>query len=608
MVSTLVQNLQNDTLTLLNECSANLIATDGVLNRYTPKCQDQNIHPKDHEIPVKVHVYSLETAMTNVRSLELRMSIVGTMKAGKSTTLNAIIGSDLLPSRNTAMTAVPTEIVFKQNVSEPHLILESDLVRGLQQLCENIKLKTKSDSGDKGLKKELDNQDHLYRTFEKIVNDDTPTFETTTTKKEKITELLTFINDLIRISSMLSIDTPINLDCVPRIEVPVLLNSDTSSGTNPFSYEGSLVIVDTPGPNEQHLSAHLKEVISKELKKAALVMIVFDFSNLNSKAEHEITNEVNAIRKSKLYGTQEKNKNNNNLYALINKVDQRDEDKDMSASDTKKWISTKFNIDEHKVYETSSKNALLARSFLTEYQMIKENALSKVTTEKDASNITHETLIEETKTYRQFIKHGGALLEKHLKKMSVNDLLEEADEVWQGSGFTAFLKNIITETMKVVAPDCLCRALKECRSYTQEYYEKILFRQRGLNIETNDLHRELDKLNNEKAEIDKCQKAQIRMLDDFISSLLYRLSHAFQYATKAGIAEVDKMFSMQVGSNINTNNDSNSSIVWPSTWTSMLKKLNLRDQTITFSSRYEAQNFTNQIFDNIQKISEQISF
>lgn len=38
------------------------------------------------------------------------LAVVGTMKAGKSTTINAIVGQEILPNRNRPMTSVPTLI------------------------------------------------------------------------------------------------------------------------------------------------------------------------------------------------------------------------------------------------------------------------------------------------------------------------------------------------------------------------------------------------------------------------------------------------------------------------------------------------------------------
>lgn len=49
-----------------------------------------------------------------LEELETVLAVVGTMKAGKSTTINAIVGTEILPNRNTPMTAIPTLIKHTQ--------------------------------------------------------------------------------------------------------------------------------------------------------------------------------------------------------------------------------------------------------------------------------------------------------------------------------------------------------------------------------------------------------------------------------------------------------------------------------------------------------------
>ncbi|CAF0912176.1 unnamed protein product [Didymodactylos carnosus] len=317
--------------------------------------------------------------------------------------LNAIIGNDLLPSRTTAMTRLPTEIIFKQDLTEPQLTLDIELVHAFEVICGKIKLKVTENSGNI-LIENLDYQDHLYDTVHIIVQGTMPKIENITHNQEQIAKLLIFINDAIRTSNMLEIDNSIIKDHVPRIDVPISsrIKNDTTTTVQIFPYEDNLIIADTPGPTEQCLSNHLKEVISKELKKAVLVMIVFDFSNLNSRAKHEITNEVNNIHDNILFGAgRNTNQTDNSLYALVNKVDQHVDDKDMSHAQKKKWIVTKFKTDDQKVYETFSKNAMVVRSFLTEY----EQTLNKQ--EQQSRITTHQILEGEIKIYKQFIKHSG---------------------------------------------------------------------------------------------------------------------------------------------------------------------------------------------------------
>ncbi|MFX4316464.1 clamp-binding protein CrfC, partial [Enterobacter sp. 63] len=50
----------------------------------------------------------LNNELRKITRLEMVLAIVGTMKAGKSTTINAIVGTEVLPNRNRPMTALPT--------------------------------------------------------------------------------------------------------------------------------------------------------------------------------------------------------------------------------------------------------------------------------------------------------------------------------------------------------------------------------------------------------------------------------------------------------------------------------------------------------------------
>ena len=52
------------------------------------------------------------------------LAVVGTMKAGKSTTINAIVGREILPNRNRPMTALPTLIEHAPGQKNPFCTLK----------------------------------------------------------------------------------------------------------------------------------------------------------------------------------------------------------------------------------------------------------------------------------------------------------------------------------------------------------------------------------------------------------------------------------------------------------------------------------------------------
>lgn len=85
-----VQDLQSDVIDLLQEISA-------LMNRASTALSSDVAGQKYGEFQQEV-----ADAARNVQDLELIMSIVAPMKAGKSTIINAIVGQDILPSRNAA--------------------------------------------------------------------------------------------------------------------------------------------------------------------------------------------------------------------------------------------------------------------------------------------------------------------------------------------------------------------------------------------------------------------------------------------------------------------------------------------------------------------------
>ena len=76
--------------------------------QFTPKAIDKKIA-------------SLEENRIKLQDLEMVLAVVGTMKAGKSTCINAIVGREILPNRNRPMTALPTLIRHVPGAEQPVL-------------------------------------------------------------------------------------------------------------------------------------------------------------------------------------------------------------------------------------------------------------------------------------------------------------------------------------------------------------------------------------------------------------------------------------------------------------------------------------------------------
>ncbi|MCV6022920.1 dynamin family protein, partial [Escherichia coli] len=63
----------------------------------------------------------LKNEQNKLANNEMVIAVVGTMKAGKSTTINAIAGTEVLPYRNRPMTALPTLIRHTKGLLKPVL-------------------------------------------------------------------------------------------------------------------------------------------------------------------------------------------------------------------------------------------------------------------------------------------------------------------------------------------------------------------------------------------------------------------------------------------------------------------------------------------------------
>lgn len=124
-----IQDLQADILDLLQDISKLMEKAQQDLN-------DETSQKKYIESQSKI-----DREIQKVDNLELRMAIVAPMKAGKSTIINAIVGQDLLPSRNAAMTTIPTAISFNNNIDKPELSLLENTLEVLKNTWNNLQQK-----------------------------------------------------------------------------------------------------------------------------------------------------------------------------------------------------------------------------------------------------------------------------------------------------------------------------------------------------------------------------------------------------------------------------------------------------------------------------------
>jgi hypothetical protein len=382
--------------------------------------ENQGEHRLESEVQaINENLRHVNDNLERVKRSELTMTIVAPTSAGKSTIINAIAGQDLLPSRNDAMTVLPTEIVFSREVKKhPELFLGRTLKvllleaeRQLQQklhrigMDEAVRQATKNDFPRKDVIQKFFNSSVFYQSKDVESND--------------IQASLIRINELLRLCGIFGIPTEFlsSLSEILRIKVPFppLLSSLKDSGL------GTLVLVDTPGPSEDK-SLDLVNVVEDRLNVSSLVLVVVDYMTITrpeiQAKVKELVDKMAAI------------KGRDRIYIIVNKIDARDPNnpEDLKTEQIFDLVKTKYEIDDpqNRVFEMSAIEAFLATNFQRE---------------KDIYQLT------ELRGRKSFEALGREYYAKPWKTQKTTVTLEEmhkaANEFLEDSGFVGFVDKAV---------------------------------------------------------------------------------------------------------------------------------------------------------------------
>lgn len=497
-----VRDLQADILDLLKDISA-LIAK-------SPQELSEDNYQKKYTASQK----RIEQEIQKVDNLELRMAIVAPMKAGKSTIINAIVGQDLVPSRNAAMTTIPTKISFDNTVDKPSLTLSENTLNVFQNIWQDLQQKINHLS-ESELEKQIGQYPHLIKLAENI-RSDSFCVPPEVSNKENITQVLFQLNDLVRLCCTLDpIQDPLNkLEDVPEVKTPFW----RSNNTEQLKQLGNLVIVDTPGPNEAGDNLRLTAVVEQELKRCSIVLIVLDFTQLNNQAAEKVKQQVRPI--IDVIGK-------DNLYVLVNKVDQRLSG-DMTSEDVKKFVYSDLNLSESedsaRIFEISARQAFSATKFLLELQ---QNPEIELTNMSSIEALAKQVL--------------GNRWEKKLQKKTADDLQEEAEYLWEDSGFDEFINNAIQALIANAAPKCIATALNLSSYLLSSLKDDLSLRDSAIHKDASKLEAEINALNTDLEHLELC-RSRLETVDKIKSKLQANLENILQQVIKEAKNSVERRF------------------------------------------------------------------
>ncbi|CAF3561193.1 unnamed protein product [Rotaria socialis] len=462
---------------------------------------------------VKRIITEINEEMRKVHQLELRMTVVASMKSGKSTIINALIGENILPTRANAMTIIPTEVIFKHEVKESILYLSNEIIDTIKVIYGELQsyLQNKATNEDK--QEVFENEQHIQTVVNKIVNDDNniTMLKTEVVGPTKIQNTLEVINDLVRLYLKLvakkSLDiNEVNFQAfrnnIPRIEVPF-------SNVINNNYLGNLVIVDTPGPNEAHMCDQLQEIVTTELRKAGMILVVFNYTTLNTETDAKIMQEIAELRA--MHGDYDC------LYAIVNKVDQRRKG-DMSKDDVKRFISKKYGIQEpstidendRRIFETKAIFGLTAKRFLVEYERLKqENIDLTIENMKTVDDLGSELYDFQWETLQETIK--------------IEQLHKGAIDMWRKSGLDELLQTAVHGLMKGISSRVVQSAIGKCQCVDRELIENLKLYQMALSGNAEHLNHEIEELKEEMNLLEEIRSQKHISLEPILTALDCRL-------------------------------------------------------------------------------------
>ena len=391
------------------------------------------------------------------------LAVVGTMKAGKSTTINAIVGREILPNRNRPMTALPTLIEHKRGQKTP--VLHFEKRQPIEELAARLRKKIKQ-MQPREREKITDGDTHLEKTLTNLLGKNE--IATSYKGEESIFRFLEWLNDMVRLATALGDQFPFEqykgIDDFPRIEVEFF-----HLAALPESGPGKLLILDTPGFNEDGQQEHLLPMMQEQLKKATAVLTVLDYTQLKSKSEGELRAELNAIAEQ----------SKGRMFALVNKFDQCDSNS-MNESDTRNYVSRKLLsniIPSEKIFPASSRMAYLSqRAQLA----LSEGGIQWQEGQK-------ESWIDD---------FGEEAFGKRWKKLisDSEEVKDGAHELWEDSLFNNPLENVIRFVYRNAAYQVIDAAAAELGKNAPDLVREVRGRLQAQNVEPKKLRQIIEEI------------------------------------------------------------------------------------------------------------------
>ena len=428
---------------------------------------------------------TLRNEIKKVKDLEAVFAVVGTVKAGKSTTINAIVGAEILPNRPEPMTTYPTLVRHKSGRIEPVLVFPvklaqsfNSLVRKAKEKLDQQRRKTQTD--------ELYPDPHEQGIAKKILEDKLE-IATCCEGKAEIFELLKTVNDLYRLCGRLGLDLPATANSLPTLEIEMHHIGTSDTGVGRFA------VLDLPGPNESGQSERLREIVQTQLNRASAVVLVADFTQRKTQADAEIQKLVNDVAKLT-------DRRFDRLFIFVNKFDQR-RTEDWDEEETRQYLAkTLLNgaVKPEHIYPVSALKAFLAnwaQRQLKECGQLPDPETSSLT--KDFGKAAFGEMWEDDIGQLDRVQKG-------------------ADRLWKRSLFAGPLNNVISVAARNASLVCLKGATAKLLGCNQTLDSFLKIRDSATTKHIKTLQAEIDNLKRDIEKISEKEQTARKKIDDIL--------------------------------------------------------------------------------------------
>lgn len=489
MHSNNIHHIQNETLKILEET--------------------QTILPKTQELE-KMYKEILDNEKLKLNHLEYVIAVVGTVKAGKSTTINAIVGKEVLPHRTEAMTSLPTLITHTLGQVEP--ILKLPKIEPLEMLLSDIKQKLQENIESDFLKT-AEGQE-----FKKTITSNF-SFLASYSGEKNIFEFLRTLNDMMRIAKELDLQPPFkefeNVDQLPRIEVEF----KHLKGEEAIS-QARLSLLDTPGTNEYKHSEYLNEILTSQLKKASSVVLVINYPQISSSESGDLrerfSQTVDFVGKEHMFVFANQLDNVNNKDADPEKIKNNIAENKLDG-----------NISKDHVFPISAKNAFFSQLGLTEL----ENH-GKIDLELPWIEDFGETIFGSKSRWKKYIN-------------DIEEVKEACDEEWKNSLFQTPLNVVIANAHAKASFQSIQGTLNKLAQIINELQNSFKIQESALSQTIEKLKKDIDTLQKDIEQMKNISQKLTQQVIEHLKEIKAELDDLMNSELSSASAKIMTIFEEQ---------------------------------------------------------------